>query len=62
MAERGSPPPNVDLGLAGLARAGEMIPGAGQAIFAVSRTAGWIGHALEQYDQPSFLRARTIPR
>jgi citrate synthase len=62
MAERGSPAPNVDLGLAGLVRAGEMIPGAGQAIFAVSRTAGWIGHALEQYDQPNFLRARTIPR
>jgi citrate synthase len=52
----------VDLGLAGLAHAAAMVPGAGQAIFAVARTAGWIAHALEQYDQPNFLRARTMPR
>jgi citrate synthase len=59
---RGTPPPNVDLGLAGLAHAAAMVPGAGQAVFAVARTAGWIAHALEQYQQPNFLRARTIPR
>jgi citrate synthase len=59
---RGAPPANVDLGLAGLAHAAAMVPGAGQAIFAVARTAGWIAHALEQYDQPNFLRARTMPR
>lgn len=62
MAERGAPPPNVDLALAGLAHATGMVPGAGQAIFSIARTAGWIAHALEQYDQPNFLRARTIPR
>jgi citrate synthase len=62
MAKRGTPPPNVDLALAGLAHASSMVPGAGQAIFVVARTAGWIAHALEQYDQPNFLRARTIPR
>jgi citrate synthase len=62
MAKRGAPPPNVDLALAGLAHASSMVPGAGQAIFVVARTAGWIAHALEQYDQPNFLRARTIPR
>jgi citrate synthase len=62
MAKRGTPPPNVDLALAGLAHASSMVPGAGQAVFVVARIAGWIAHALEQYDQPNFLRARTIPR
>jgi citrate synthase len=62
MAERGAPPPNVDLALAGLAHAAAMAPGAGQAVFALARTAGWVAHALEQYGQPNFLRARTIPR
>jgi len=62
MAKRGTPPPNVDLALGGLAHGARMVPGAGQAIFVVARTAGWIAHALEQYDQPNFLRARTIPR
>jgi citrate synthase len=62
MAKRGTPPPNVDLALGGLAHGAQMVPGAGQAIFVVARIAGWIAHALEQYDQPNFLRARTIPR
>ena len=35
-----------------------MRPGAGEAIFAVARTAGWVAHAIEQYDQPTFMRAR----
>ena len=59
---RGVPPPNVDVALAGLGHAASMVGGAGQLIFAVARTAGWMAHALEQYEQPNFLRARTIPR
>lgn len=26
-----------------------MIPGAGEAVFAVARAAGWLAHALEEY-------------
>jgi len=52
------PPPNVDLGLAGLAFCADMTPGAAEAIFAIARAAGWIAHAIEQYEQPTFMRAR----
>ena len=37
-----------------------MIPGAGEAIFAVARTAGWIAHALEEYAKNAPLRPRTV--
>jgi citrate synthase len=37
-----------------------MIPGAGEAIFAVARTAGWIAHALEEYARDLPLRPRTV--
>src|SRR5579859_3686093 len=43
------PEPNVDFALATLARVAGMIRGAGEAIFAVARAAGWVGHALEAY-------------
>ncbi|MGN6694623.1 MAG: citrate/2-methylcitrate synthase [Aquihabitans sp.] len=55
---RGVAPPNVDAGLAALSFCADMPPGSGEAVFALARTAGWIGHALEQYDQPTFIRAR----
>jgi citrate synthase len=37
-----------------------MIPGAGEAIFAVARTAGWIAHAMEEYATNSPLRPRAV--
>jgi citrate synthase len=37
-----------------------MIPGAGEAIFAVARTAGWIAHAMEEYAKNAPLRPRTV--
>jgi citrate synthase len=37
-----------------------MITGAGEAIFAVSRTAGWIAHALEAYTADNPLRPRAV--
>ncbi|MFD3656589.1 citrate/2-methylcitrate synthase [Streptomyces sp. NPDC058620] len=40
---------NVDLALAVLSVACGMPAEAGEAVFAVSRTAGWIAHALEEY-------------
>ncbi|CAN5732909.1 citrate synthase [soil metagenome] len=58
VVERTGLHPNVDAGLAALSVAAQMGPGAGEAIFAVARTAGWVAHALEQYDSPTFMRTR----
>ncbi|WP_432563162.1 citrate/2-methylcitrate synthase [Kineococcus sp. SYSU DK003] len=44
--------PNVDLGLAALALAHDLPPDAGELVFEVARTAGWIAHALEEYEAP----------
>ena len=53
MRERSGIHPNIDFALATLALTHEMPADAGEAIFAVARTAGWIGHALEEYaDRP----------
>jgi citrate synthase len=54
------PEPNIDFAVATLARVAGMITGAGEAIFAVSRTAGWIAHALEAYDAHVLLRPRAV--
>ncbi|WP_327292337.1 citrate/2-methylcitrate synthase [Streptomyces sp. NBC_01198] len=40
---------NVDLALAVLSVASGMPAEAGEAVFAVARTAGWVAHALEEY-------------
>ncbi|WP_406044490.1 citrate synthase [Micromonospora sp. NBC_00898] len=45
--------PNVDFALAALAHAIGMGPGAGEVIFAIARTAGWIAHVIEEYGQPN---------
>ncbi|MCB5180253.1 citrate/2-methylcitrate synthase, partial [Streptomyces antimicrobicus] len=45
-------PANVDLALAVLTVSCGMPPEAGETAFAVSRTAGWIAHALEEYQEP----------
>ncbi|MZD10369.1 helix-turn-helix domain-containing protein [Streptomyces sp. SID5785] len=42
---------NVDLALAVLTTSYGMPEEAGETIFAVARTAGWIAHALEEYDE-----------
>ena len=53
MRERSGIHPNIDFALATLALTHEMPADAGEAVFAVARTAGWIGHALEEYaDRP----------
>ncbi|MCB0978616.1 MAG: helix-turn-helix domain-containing protein [Acidimicrobiales bacterium] len=57
-AHRGLPPPTVDLALAAVAFCADMPPGSGEAVFALARAAGWIAHAIEQYGQPTFMRAR----
>ncbi len=57
---RALPEPNIDFALAALANVAGMIPGAGEAIFAVARTAGWIAHAMEEYAKNVPLRPRTV--
>jgi citrate synthase len=47
---RGGVHPNVDLALAAFTLHHGMPQHAGEAIFAVARTAGWIAHALEEYE------------
>ncbi|MET7452373.1 citrate synthase [Streptomyces sp. NPDC005574] len=42
---------NVDLALAVFTASSGMLPTAGETIFAVARTAGWIAHALEEYGE-----------
>ncbi|MFI7239417.1 citrate synthase [Streptomyces cyaneofuscatus] len=42
---------NIDLALAALSVACGMAAEAGETVFAVSRTAGWIAHALEEYGE-----------
>ena len=58
--QKSLPEPNIDLAIATLARVAGMVRGAGEAIFAVARTAGWIAHALEAYAGPGPLRPRAV--
>lgn len=57
---RALPEPNIDFALATLAGVADMIPGAGEAVFAVARVAGWIAHALEEYARNTPIRPRGI--
>lgn len=55
--------PNVDFALAVLSTAARMPPTAGETIFTVARTAGWIAHAIEEYAAPPLrFRARAVAR
>ena len=54
------PAPNIDFAVATLARVAGMVTGAGEAVFAVARTAGWIAHALEAYAGGGPLRPRAV--
>ena len=60
MHRRSLPEPNIDFALAVLAGVAGMIPGAGEAVFAVARTAGWLAHALEEYARRTPLRPRAL--
>jgi citrate synthase len=51
--------PNVDLALAALMHAYDLHPDAGETIFALARTAGWLAHAIEEYREPG-LRFRPL--
>ncbi|HEY3867271.1 MAG TPA: citrate/2-methylcitrate synthase [Actinocrinis sp.] len=43
--------PNIDFALPLFAHAYDMAPDAGEAVFIVARTVGWIAHALEEYEE-----------
>lgn len=50
--------PNVDFALAALARVAHLPAGAPLVLFALGRTVGWIGHAIEQYESGALIRPR----
>lgn len=50
--------PNIDFGLIALAWTLNLPPGAPMALFALGRTVGWIGHAIEQYQIDRIIRPR----
>jgi citrate synthase len=51
LGQRAPVKPNVDFLLASIAFTTGMDAAAGEAIFAIARSAGWIAHALEEYDE-----------
>ena len=50
--------PTVDLGLVTLAQTLGLPSGGAVTLFALGRTVGWIGHAIEQYESRSLIRPR----
>jgi citrate synthase len=50
--------PNLDFSLAAVARVLRLPAGAPLTIFAIGRTIGWIGHAIEQYATNQLIRPR----
>lgn len=50
--------PNIDFALVALARTLDLPSGASLAIFSLGRCAGWIAHALEQYETGQLIRPR----
>jgi len=57
---RALPEPNIEFALAVLTQVAGMTRGAGEAIFATGRTAGWIAHALEEYERNIPIRPRSV--
>ncbi len=60
MQERGLPFPNIDFAIASFAERYEMIDNAGEVIFAVARTVGWLAHAIEEYRYRLRFRPRAV--
>jgi citrate synthase len=50
--------PNVDFALAAMARVAGLPAGSPLIVFAIGRSVGWIGHALEQYATDQLIRPR----
>jgi len=50
--------PTIDFALVAVARALRLPNGAALTLFALGRTIGWIGHAIEQYEKNEIIRPR----
>ena len=57
-ADVGSGQPNLDFALASVSRVLRLPLGAPLMLFAIGRTIGWIGHAIEQYAANQLIRPR----
>ncbi len=57
---RALPDPNIEFALAVLVGVAGMIRGAGEAMFAIGRTAGWLAHAMEEYERNIPIRPRCV--
>jgi citrate synthase len=57
---RALPDPNIEFALAVLVGVAGMIRGAGEAMFAIGRTAGWLAHAMEEYERNIPIRPRSV--
>jgi citrate synthase len=57
---RALPDPNIEFALAVLSAVAGMVRGAGEAMFATGRTAGWLAHALEEYERSIPIRPRCV--
>jgi citrate synthase len=60
LRERGLPFPNVDFAIAAFAERYDMIDSAGEVIFAIARTVGWLAHAVEEYRHRLRFRTRAV--
>ncbi len=60
VSERNLPPPNVDLALGAVCMCLDLAPGSGEVIFAVARCAGWLAHAIEEYQYRLRFRPRAV--
>lgn len=52
---RGREPPNIGFAIAAVVHCAGMRRGAGELIFNYARMAGWVAHAMEEYDAPTSL-------
>jgi citrate synthase len=50
--------PTIDFALVAVTQALRLPPGAALTLFAIGRTIGWIGHAIEQYAKDAIIRPR----
>jgi citrate synthase len=50
--------PNIDFGLAAVSRVLRLPLGSPLMLFAVGRSVGWVGHAIEQYTIGQLIRPR----
>lgn len=58
--DRGLPAVNSDFAIATLGQVCGMVHGSGEVIFAVARMAGWLAHAIEEYQSRRALRPRAV--